>query len=79
VDHVDAADAGHGVFDRLDDLGLDLTRTRAPVDLGDDHHREGDVGIEVGAQSLEPEDPEDQQQQREHAGEDRTADGDIAE
>ena len=45
-----AADAGDGLFDRLDDLAFDVVGRRAGIRRGDDDERHGDVGELVGLQ-----------------------------
>ncbi len=51
---VDAVERDDGVFEGLRDLVLDLVRARARVDDADRHHREGDVGEELGAEAQRP-------------------------
>ena len=77
VDLVDAADARQSILDAVDDLALDDVGRRAGVADADEDDRRLDVGELVGLQLVERGEPERDEREHRHDGDDRPLDGEV--
>ncbi len=68
---------GNDLFDRLDDLALDVVGRRARIRDRDDDNGRVDLRELVGVELRERDDAEDDEDQHRHDGQNRTLDGGI--